>query len=148
MRLSLQWMAAGAVGFSILALPLAALVPSRYRAPVHAGAPRWVVPLPATPTQGAQREAAVWWAMAVQLAGEKQGAAEAALQAWDPAAPVNDRGARRQFLALDHAGYVERALAAAQKAERLAETPAERQRAQGRQREWEAAVGRRSPAVP
>jgi hypothetical protein len=147
MRLSLQWTAAGAIGFCILALPLAALVPSHSRVPMHAGTPRWVVPLPATPSQGALREAAVWWAMAVQFAAEEQEKVEAALQAWDPAAPVNGSEARRQFLALDHAGYVERALAAVQKAERLAETPAEWKRAQGKQREWEAAAGRRSPAV-
>jgi hypothetical protein len=87
------------------------------------------------------REAAVWWALALQRAYEAADGAREALHQWDPAAPFEEREAWREFMAADQDGYLAGAKASLQKAERLARTPAERQRVQAIRRKWEAVVG-------
>jgi hypothetical protein len=84
----------------------------------------------------AMREAAYWWQQAVQTASDERDDAQATFQAWDPAASFDARRARRQFLAADGRGYLERALAATQVAERLARTPLEKERARRQRRSW------------
>jgi hypothetical protein len=139
MRTSWRRTVTGTIGLGLLALPLVAVIPSGYGAKTQEDSRLWVVRLPGTPSQIAMREAAVWWAKAIQLASEEQEAARAALHAWDSAAPFDEQNARQQALASDHGGYLERALAAVRQAEHLARTPAEKQRAERRRRDWGAA---------
>lgn len=93
------------------------------------------------------REAAVWWHAAMQLASDEQDQAQAAIQAWDPAVPFDARETRRQCLAIDDRGYVQRALGALQNAARLASTPAEREQALCCLRLWKEAAGRHTEDV-
>ena len=141
MRLSTNWTAAGMLGLGLLALPLVALLPSEARVRAQPIRAPWVVPWPSSPSQTAMREAAVWWAHAVQRANDRTDEAQAALRAWDPAAPFDARATLRRSMQADADGFLARALAATHRAERLAQTPAERQRARETRRQWAGVVG-------
>jgi hypothetical protein len=138
MRVALRWRIAGTMTLGLLALPLVGGIPSRLAARPPLAMTAWAVPWPSTPSRTAMREAAYWWAHAVQLADDETDEARAARHTWDAAASFDADKERRHFLASDDEGYLKRALAAAQKAERLAQSPEERARAEQRRRQWEA----------
>jgi hypothetical protein len=140
MRCARRWLTSGQIGLGLLALPLCQLAgraPGIRAADGPEAAP--VVPdytpadvpprLLTTPSQAALREAAVWWGLAVQRADDVRDAEQERLRAWDPAAPFDAKGRRRQLLAADPWGYGARARAAAVRSLLLARTPTERQRA-------------------
>jgi hypothetical protein len=140
MRLSLPWTISGTIGLSLLALPLGVLVVPRSRAQTNTAPPAWVVPWPSTPYQTAMREAGFWRAQAIQLAADERDEEQETLQDWDPAARFDAKRELRRFLAADDRGYLKRALAALQNAERLAPTPAESAQARRFRRNWEVAA--------
>jgi hypothetical protein len=143
MRRSLQGAAYGKIALCLLTLPLVARMPSRYGAQPHTATPPWNLPWPSTTSQTAMREASAWWVEAVQLAADETDEAHVVLQTWDPNAPSDiheELVQQHRFLAADHGGYVERALAAVRRAERLAQTSAERARAERHRRIWESAA--------
>ena len=136
MRLSLPWTISGMIGLGLLALPLGALVAPRSGSQTNTARPAWVVPWPSTPYQTAIREAGFWRAHAIQLAADEWDEEQEALHDWDSAARLDAKRELSRFLAADDGGYLKRALAALQNAERLAPTPAESAQARRCRRSW------------
>ena len=145
MRVPSPWGKIGAAVLGLLALSLGPHVPSRLGVPSHATIRAEADRPPCIPYRIAMREAALSWTTASQLADDDLVEARAALRAWDPVAPFDERQTRRQLLRSDEGGYVRQALAAIRRAVRLARTPAERVRAEEKRRRWELALSSSAP---
>jgi hypothetical protein len=79
--------------------------------------------LPGSASQQALRDSAFWWAQAVQVANDECDEERAALEAWDPAAVLDEHAELRRLLASDPNGYLRRAEQAARRAAALARAP-------------------------
>jgi hypothetical protein len=81
-----------------------------------------------SPARQALRESAYWIAQANQRASDEADASCQAIQEWDPAVSCDPAEARREQLAADPGGCMQRARRALARAEALAQTPQERHR--------------------
>jgi hypothetical protein len=147
MKVSSLWAKIAAAGLALVALSLGTQVPQRFGVPSQAAIRAEANRAPGIPYRVAMREAALSWTTAVRIADDELVEARAALRAWDPAAPFDERQARRQFLRSDEGGYVWQALAAIRRAARLARTPAERTRAEEKRWRWELTLLSAIPGV-
>lgn len=81
-----------------------------------------------SPARQALREAAYWIAQANQRASDEADTSCRVIQEWDPAVSCDPAEARREQLAADPGGCLQRARRALARAEALAQTPQERHR--------------------
>ena len=127
---SRHWMLKGIGVASVIGLllfrPDTPPLPAAHAAPVVD--PAWLAPELRTPARRALREAAYWIAAANQAAADQAEACCAALEAWDPDAPCDRAQTRREQLAADPAGCLQRARQSLARAESLVQTAQERHR--------------------